>query len=177
MSNLQLTNKLLGDFGELIFEHFCIQNQYAYINLETIYKTLTPQNILEFKLEFKRFPVKVPDIFVEEIRSFCIPTNHNVSEPSFVFDYLTISLNNFQLENGLWVQKQYLNCNALNWVEVKTGKGQLTQNQIKYKDKSLIGVHVFRVKHVFPEIFSIEFESFHSKIIAESDNNKGFNIL
>ena len=74
-----------------------------------------------------------------------------------------------------WVQKPYLNFNAINWVEIKTGTSQLSHNQLLYKDKSIIGVHVFRLMNDFPKSFSIVFENFYSKEIAESKRNQHFN--
>ena len=170
MSKLIVTKKLQGDFGELIFEHFCLQNKYAYLKLEDIYSTFTPQNKLIFKLENKRIQVKVPEEICQEIRQFCVPTNLNDAEPHFVFDFLTISLSySFKEENGHYIQQPYLTSKAFHWVEIKTGNGKLTKNQKLYKDQSIIGVHVFRIKNDLPDSFLVEFEGFHSKYKAESE--------
>jgi len=37
MGKLRMSKNLIGQLGELFFEHYCIQNGYAYIKLEHIY--------------------------------------------------------------------------------------------------------------------------------------------
>jgi len=52
MSILEKNNELQGDLGETIFKHFCNDRQYAYIKLEKIYNTFTPDNKLIFNYGF-----------------------------------------------------------------------------------------------------------------------------
>lgn len=43
MSQLEMNEILIGGIGELMFEHYCFQNSFAYIKLEDIYNRLTGQ--------------------------------------------------------------------------------------------------------------------------------------
>ena len=100
MTKLKVTQKIQGNFGELLFEHFCQKNKYAYISPEEIYNTLTPRNILKFRFGDRRIPVRIPNNIVDEIREFSMPINKNETKPNFVFDFLTVSLNfSFVIEN------------------------------------------------------------------------------
>lgn len=89
---MDTTAKLQGDIGELIFEHFCQRNQYAYIRLDEIYTTLSRQNRLKFKYGDRRISVRLPNDIADEIREFSRPINKDEFKPNFVFDFLTVSL-------------------------------------------------------------------------------------
>ena len=157
---LEITSKLQGDFGELAFEHYCIKNKYAYISLEEIYKTLTPKNVLYFRFGYHRIPITLPEKMIEEVRTFCKPTNEKEHEPSFVFDYLTCVLNyRFEFKDDKYVQKQNVTPYSFNWVEIKTGQSELTKNQKEYSKKSNISFRVFRVLSEWPKMMHIADES------------------
>jgi hypothetical protein len=179
MGKLSVTKKLQGDFGELIFEHFSLQNNYAYITLEEIYLSFTPQKKLLFRFGNKRIPVKVPNDICDEVVHFCEPTNKNDIEPHYVFDFLTVSLNfSFKkTDDGKFIQEPYLTKKAFNWIEIKTGNAKLSKNQKLYKDQSIIGVQVFRIKNDLPEYFEVSFEGSHSKDKAEKEKLEKLDLL
>ncbi len=167
MGDILTNEKIRGDIGELIFEHFSEKNEYAVISLEEIYRTLKPDNKLIFRYGYERIEVKLPDDIAEEVRKFSRPTNNRENDPSFVYDFLTVSLkfsfkktpkNDYNVRYH--IQEPYITKKAFNWVEIKTGKGKLTKNQIKYGEETIIGLQVFRVDlDVWPNIFKINIES------------------
>lgn len=162
MGKLRTDKKLQGDYGELIFEHFSRQNNYAYISLEEIYNTLTPKNKLVFKYRYERIEVDLPEEIVEEVRTFCKPTNQKDKEPSFVFDYLTVSIRGcfaYDSEKDAHYQTRVPIKESFNWVEIKTGKSKLTKNQKEYKEKAKISVCVFRVDAKIEEEIGVSWDS------------------
>jgi hypothetical protein len=160
---METTAKLQGDIGELIFEHFCQRNQYAYIRLDEIHTTLTHQNKLKFKYGDRRIPVRVPADIADEIREFSRPVNNDELKPNFVFDFLTVSLRtSFRKENDHYKQMPYLTHKAFNWIEIKTGNAKLSKNQKKYKDKSQMGVKLFHISSLFPKRYEVKYETLKS---------------
>jgi len=163
MGKLEITKKFKGDFGQVVFENFCQQKDYAHISLEEIYKTFTPKNGLVFNHGFYRIPVIVPAEITPEIREFCKPSNNEEFEPSFVFDYLTVSLHcSFKLneEKKKYEQMPYLTQKAFSWVEIKTGKSELTPNQQRKSLETTIGLKVFRIPTAVPEDIEVNFEKY-----------------
>ena len=129
--------------GELYFKHLCEKNDYAYIRLEEIYRTLTPRSVLQFKYGFDRVPIKIPSEILEELREVCQPLDINGS-PSYVFDFLTCKLNNeFYVD-----QDNVLPAENFHWVEVKTGKSTLSQHQLRIRNQCKMQFDVFRVENV-----------------------------
>lgn len=156
MTKLKVTQKIQGNFGELLFEHFCQKNNYAYISLEEIYNTLTPRNLLKLRFGDRRIPVRIPNNIVGEIREFSIPINQNEMKPNYVFDFLTVSLKfSFLKENDKIKQQPFLTDKAFNWIEIKTGKAKLSKSQREYKEKSRIGLRLFRIKTSLPTSFEV----------------------
>ena len=156
---MEASTKLQGDIGELIFEHFCQRNQYAYITLDEIYSTFTSRQMLTFKYGDRRISVCVPDNTVNEIIEFSKPVNADEFKPNFVFDYLTVSLRtSFKKESDRYVQLPYLTHKAFSWIEIKTGKAKLSRNQKKYCDKSQIGVKLFPMLTLFPQRFDVTWD-------------------
>lgn len=154
MGKLKVSNRLQGDYGELVFEHFSTQNNYAYIKLEEIYHTLTPKNKLVFQYGYQRIVVDIPEEITEEIRQFCKPSNQKDEQPSFVYDYFTVSIRNcfsYDSKKRIYEQCKPPVPKSFHWVEVKTGKSKLSKNQKAYKEVSKIGVSVFRVPTDLPE--------------------------
>jgi len=129
--------------GELYFQHLCEENRYAYIRLWEIYHTLTPKAVLEFKLGFDRVPVKIPAEILEELRTVCQPLDINGS-PSYVFDFLTC-----RMPNEYYVDRSNLvPASSFHWVEVKTGKSQLSRHQQKIREQCGLQFDIFRVENV-----------------------------
>jgi len=179
MGKLRVSKKLQGDYGELIFEHFSKQNNYAYITLEEIYRTFTPRNKLVFRYGYERIEVDIPDEIVEEVRSFCKPTNKKEEEPSFVFDYLTVSIRGcFSLNSktGVTHQSRPPIRKSFNWVEIKTGKAKLSKNQKAYIEKSLIGVSIFKIPikldGEIPVLWDKKYHPERYKNNSDTSNNK-----
>ncbi len=159
MAQLQTNSSIQGHIGELVFEHFCQRNKYAYISLDEIYRSFTPENILRFRFGDRRIPVPIPDDIVDEIRRFSVPINRDDHKPNYVYDFLTLSLmSSFTLTGDRYIQEPYLSKKAFNWIEVKTGKARLSPAQKNYMKSSGIGVQVFRINTDLPRTFDVTWE-------------------
>lgn len=157
MVYLEFDNHLKGDFGELVFEHFSKKNGYAYIKLEDIYKTLTPNNVLTFRQGWMRRKIKLPDDMIEEVRMICKPSNDNDGSPSFVFDYLTIGLPKAYFDDKGNQIKEFTRF-AFHWVEIKTNKSVLTPNQETTIKKIKTPFYVFRVLFALPNNIDVRID-------------------
>lgn len=170
-----MTDKLQGEIGELIFEHFCQRNEYAYIKLDEIYNTFTPRNLLRFRYGDRKIPVRVPDNIVDEVRRFSKPLNKDEFKPNYVFDFLTVSLKmSFAKRDDRYVQMPYLSNKAFYWIEIKTGKAKLSKGQKQYKDATAIGITVFRISTTLPEEIEVKYEKTFKAIpiILPGDSRK-----
>ena len=159
MGKLKTNRKLQGDYGEIIFEHFSEQNNYAYISLEDIYNTLTPNNKLSFKFGYERIEVTLPEEIVNEVRGVCQPTNRRDADPSFVYDYFTVTLRTcFEWDSQRNVHRQIKPTNpaCFNWVEVKTGKSGLSKNQKEFAKRCSLPISIFRIPVEIPKEIDIE---------------------
>lgn len=185
---METTKKLQGDYGEIVFEHFCLDNEYAYIGLEDIYNNLKPDNKLRFRRGYDRIEVIIPDEIVEEVKRICRPSNSQDFEPSFVFDYFTVSLKyNFRVEkddkgNFLYSQFRPTKSKDFSWAEVKTGKSKLSRNQRQTIKECKIWVYVFRIPLEIPEYIQVNWERVNppqegepQKYSKEELMAKGFN--
>jgi len=144
MARIELTTQLRGDIGELYFKHLCYQRGFAFIKPEAIYKTFTPQNILEFRFKYKRIKIKIPDSLVEEVRRVCQPVEFNGSL-AYVFDFFTCKLGNEFMSPSDINERDASN---FNWVEVKTGQNHLSHRQQDIRQTCKIPFSVFRVKDI-----------------------------
>ena len=82
-----------------------MQRGYAFIKLEDIYKTFTPEDILEFKFGFDRVLIHVPEPIVDEIRRICKPMDVDGSD-SYVLDFLTCRLGNgYDIDNEINIRR------------------------------------------------------------------------
>jgi hypothetical protein len=144
MTRLTITPELRGDLGELYFKHLCKQRGYAFTRLEDIYVTFTPQDVLEFKFGFDRVLIQIPEVYVDEVRRICKPTDIDGSS-SFVFDFLTCKLGR---EYAINDEPNIRDVGAFSWVEVKSGHSQLSRHQEETARKCKIKFNVFRVKDV-----------------------------
>jgi hypothetical protein len=160
MGQLKITDSFKGDLGELIFEHFAHQNSYAYLKLEEIYNTLSPKNKLCFRYNRQRIPVQLPDDVIPEITQISTPLNKNKREPYFVFDYMTLCLRSYCIDQP--VEKYYkikepVHKNSLTWVEIKYNKGILSENQLQAMSKCQIPVKIFHVKPCLTNPVTVEY--------------------
>jgi len=140
MGILTLTNDFKGDLGELVYEHYSKQKNFAYIKTEDIYHEYGLDSLLTFRFDRERLRVKIPLAVEEEIVKYAKPSgyiNHDKHKPTFVFDYLSINKGYAHLEEPLSSHFQ--------WAEIKTDTGNLSPNQEKRASESKIGVHIFRV--------------------------------
>lgn len=159
MGVLRTNRKVQGDYGELLFEHFSLQNNYGYISLEEIYKTFTPNNKLFFKFGYERIEVTIPKEIAEEIRNICKPTNKKEEEPSFVYDYFTVSIRggfDWDSKRKVHYQSRPVSIKAFNWVEVKTGKSRLSKNQKEFVRECNLPVCVFRIPIEIPDKIDVQ---------------------
>lgn len=147
MRKLKLNNRLIGGIGELMFEHYCFQNGFAFIRLEDIYNHFTGRRLLKFKCNYTRIEVIVPEDIEEELRKVSKPTNGKENSPTFVYDYLTVNLRySFDNINGNYVAKPRLCKEDFFWGEVKTGSSPPSYNQIAFARSSELPVKLFRIK-------------------------------
>ena len=146
MGILKFTNNFKGDLGELIFEHYSVQNNFAYKKTEDIYKECRLNDILTFNFDRERINVRLPSEVVEEIYKFARPSgyiNNDPAKPTFVFDYLSI-FREYALQETKTPQN-------FQWVEVKTDYSSLSPNQEKRMKESKLGVHIFRINLIDAE--------------------------
>src|SRR2546427_1666552 len=143
MTQIEVTNELRGDLGELYFKHLCQQRGFAYLRLENIYNTLTPKSVLEFKLRFDRILIELPNEIADEVWTVCRPLNIDGS-PSYVFDFLTCKIDrDYFLENV-----NVFPASNFHWVEVKTGGSELSRHQEEVRNQCKMHFDVFRIENV-----------------------------
>ncbi len=152
MATVKNSKRLRGDLGELVFEHFCSTRQFGYTHLEEIYNTLTPNNILTFRYGWDRKRVVLPHEITQEVRTICQPSNKDEKSPSFVFDYLTVSLRDYERDK--------ITPDSFNWVEIKTGQSPLSPNQLRKRDIVQLKFHVFRINTQFPQEYDVAWEKY-----------------
>lgn len=143
MAKLRVTNELRGNLGELYFKHLCRERGYAYVRLESIYNTLTPKSILEFKLGYDRIQIELPEEITEEVWRVCQPLSVDGSS-SYVFDFLTCKIDeDYSLE-----QVNIFPPTNFHWIEVKTGKSMLSDHQREVRSECKMQFDVFRIENV-----------------------------
>ncbi len=161
MPAFELTNRLQGDIGEVVFEHYCrhknlYKNPFLYIRTRDILDYFSPKNFLPFKFENKVVEVRIPDELEDEIRRVCKPSNYNLNSPTFTPDYLSVPMGSFFDEvDGEIRQVKDVPAKYFNWIEVKTNGSPLSENQEELKKSSKIGLKVFRIKAEFPKEFEV----------------------
>lgn len=161
MPTVNLSNNLKGRIGSVIFEEMCIENSFAWIKLEDIYKNFTPDNLLTFKYKFQRIQVKIPNSISREIWAVCRPTNGKQKSPSFLCDYLTLKFNSTFFEivkNGCETNYKLINSHKsldrhlFSWIEIKSNNATLTKNQRKFfENDGAIGKMVYNVNYSINE--------------------------
>jgi hypothetical protein len=141
--NLEVTNLLKGDLGELYFKHLCLQRSFAYVRLEDIYNGFTPSDILEFKYGFDRIQIEIPSDIVEEVRRISKPLKLN-NNSSFVFDFLTCRLGS-PFFPGVVNRRE---SGHFYWVDVKTGGSPISSRKIEALKNCRIKSAIFRISDV-----------------------------
>ncbi len=152
MTQIEITNELRGDLGELYFKHLCQQRDYAFIRLEDIQSSKS-KRVLEFKSGFDRIPVRLPFPALSEIKRVSEPTIVD-GNPAYVFDFLTCKLyfddvleapNNKELDD-------------FTWVEIKTGKSLLSRHQVEVARTCKMRFAIFRVQNVDASPWKVEID-------------------
>lgn len=178
MARLEISNRLRGDLGETIFEHYCIKQKFCYITLEQIYNNLSPKRRLTFCYSRDRIEILIPDELMDEIWNYSIPINGKDNRPYFVFDYLTIPFNDNikQISEGEYEILRPIPVRAFHWIEVKTGKSQPSPPQLNYAKRSIIKVKLFRIKLENFDRFEVEHETLNTasyNFLLENGNEYG----
>jgi len=156
MVRIRMTPRLAGALGELYYKEFCDQHGWAYLSLEQINKNKIQNGILEFKKGFERIPVKIPDEIKEEIERISKPYQISELNPSYVFDFLACNI-------GKWTKPESINVREKNdfcWVEVKTGEGGLSDNQVNTLKRITLDFALFYIEEINnrPNYIEIEWD-------------------
>jgi len=166
MGNLAITNRLKGRLAEVCFEEFSDQRNYAYLHSREIWQTMNGNcNELLFRHRFEFVTAFLPWEAVSEVYALSRPSNLHmeknqeiIREPSFVYDYLTVSLRYFKKDaNNLHYRTDQVPIEALNWVEVKFNKAKLSKNQKNLLFKTTIPTCIFRVKGNLPQNINLTY--------------------
>lgn len=89
-----------------------------------------------------RVLIKLPDEIIKEVELISEPSNSSILNPTFVYDFLACKVGKD------WKEKDVLNVKDKKdfcWVEVKTGREELTKNQIHTIKKITIPLYRFRI--------------------------------
>jgi hypothetical protein len=155
MARLPVSSILKGKFGEACFEEYLDKTNSAYIHSKEIWQTLKENsNELFFRHKFEMIKTFLPWEVLSEIYVLSRPSNiffkKNASvirQPSWVYDYLTVSLDNFQIdEDNLHYRTKPVPLEDLSWAEVKYNKSRFTKNQLDIRDKTIIPTKFFWVR-------------------------------
>jgi hypothetical protein len=145
----KITSALKGSLGEIYYKEFCDQRGWAYISLENLYFMMNDQWIFTFKKGFNRIRVKIPQSVRSEVEAIAQPTNNSTQHPSFVFDFLACRVG---------TRKKYFPVNypeELCWVEIKTGKGTFSENQIFAMSQISLKLAIFQIDAILESPFEV----------------------
>ncbi len=154
-----LNPNLKKEFEELIFKQFCHNNEFAYINSDKIFRTISTLNIFEFDYRLQHFNVKLPKELSDELWHFSQPVCQSKAGNFYQFNFLIVNLKHFcTLENGFYqINKKRIPKNAVTWVEI------LQENDSYFENKSYLNiipkipVMKFKVASDFPKIFKVDY--------------------
>lgn len=171
MGKIKITPELFGELGETYFKDYCKHSGWAYTSLAQIYRNPIKDDRLEFKFGFNRILVNIPLEIQKEITEISQPTNNKEDNPSFVYDYLSCKAH----ENDNPRYMDGMKPDDFRWVEVKTGRSELTQNQMDTINKIKIPLIRCRVANVMapPEEVWIYFDEVNSEYLSRfKDDSK-----
>lgn len=158
--SLDITNSLKGALGELYYKEGCDQRGWGYISLENINNaarssvSFKDNHVLVFKKGFHRIPVKISIDLIREIMDTSKPTNNSEENPSFVFDFLACKVG----QRGTYSGIVNADASSLCWVEIKTGGGGLSDNQVAALGKIMLKLAIFYIEDVLAPPTRIEIE-------------------
>ena len=139
MTRLVIDELVRGALGELYFKHYCRQHNYLYAKTEDIAKALTPEKrTVTFTLGFERVPIQIPKEMTTEVFRAAQSTSENGA--SYVVDFLTCTN---------WKQNVGADPQDYAWVEVKTGRSDLSYNQQRFRDECWLRFCIFRIPNVW----------------------------
>lgn len=148
MTVIAITEKLIGTLSEAYYKEFCDQTGWAYVSLEQIHERGINKDILKFKKGFDRVYVKIPKEIIPEIAEISTPTNQNLYAPSYVYDFLACYVGKGKKHHVIVDDREKRHfC----WVEVKTGRNELSPNQVKTLKKLSLRLFRFRVPYPLPK--------------------------
>lgn len=139
--SLDITNALKGALGELYYKEGCDQKGWAYLSVENI-NNGSDDGIYVFKKGFHRIRVRIPESLNKELELVSHPTNESVENPSFVFDFLACRVGTRDRYDVI-IENPHL-C----WAEIKTGKGDFSQNQVDILSLIELPLAVFHIEDV-----------------------------
>jgi hypothetical protein len=144
MGKVKVTPELRGSLGECYYKEYCAQRGWAYTSLEQVYKNGFKEGRLDFKFGFQRIQVRIPEGLRPEIIMLATPSNIDELAPSFVFDFLAVkawdSIDPRVIDDA--------KAEDFRWVEVKTGGGELSPNQLEKSKVVNIPLVICRIPNV-----------------------------
>jgi len=139
MTRLVIDELVRGSLGELYFKHYCRQHNYLYAKTEDIAKEFAPEKrAVTFTFGFERVPIRIPREMTTEV--FRAAQLKSLDGSSYVVDFLTCSN---------WKENAGADPQDYAWVEVKTGRSDLSSNQQRFRDECLLRFCIFRIPNVW----------------------------
>lgn len=167
----KITKTLKGALGETYYKELCAQKRWAYCSLETIHNCKDLNNVV-FKMGFDRIRINIPKYIRSEVTHISKPSNSDVHNPSFVFDYLACKIGEADVSRTLHPTKDDF-C----WAEVKTGLGIFSDNQYKTLSDIRLPIAVFSIEDVLakPQYIDMDWDIMSGKKFASKleDYNNG----
>lgn len=122
MPPIQLTNRLKGDIGEVVFEHYRKHNgkkEFAllYIHTREILETLKPESVLSCNFENKELPIEIPEDIGDKVRKYRRHSNSIYPNPTFKLKYVSVPIKDFfkEVDGQLkWIKK--ISAKYFNWI-------------------------------------------------------------
>jgi hypothetical protein len=168
MGKISITDELKGSLGECYYKEYCAQKGWAYASLEQIYKNKFKDGRLEFKYGFERILIRIPDEIKSEIETIAKPSNYNEVNPSFVYDFLACKA--WQTTNPRVIDEA--RAEDFRWVEVKTGRSELSPNQLGTSEVIKIPLVICRIPNVLapPSYVNVYWNSVEDDLRLDDDD-------
>ena len=144
-----ITNSLKGALGETYYKELCNQKGWAYCSLENLYGCNLDCAL--FKKGFDRLRVCIPEEIRQEVRRIATPSNHSLSNPNYVFDYLACKIGDTDHSQVQYPETFY-------WAEIKTGLGIFSTNQYNTLSTIQLQIAVFHIDDVLAKPQDIEMQ-------------------
>ena len=156
---INLNPNLRVDINNLLFKDFCHSNQFAYISVDKIFRTISSFNILEFKYINQLFNIKIPKEMTEELWHFSQPLQHSSEKNIFQFNFLIVELNQFcSVERGYYqMNKNKIHINTFAWVDI-INENKLPNIKLSKIVIPKVAVLEFYIDINFPADYKINYE-------------------